>query len=154
MIRYHTGPKRTEFSEIEGRIVLVSDGTIFDGYHKPAKVISDDGRFVVAQRLKRLWSPERHAHLITDEPDPEYQTKIDKRSIRVSCDYASEAEAVIEITRHAEEVFEAFIKQTKATHLRLEGIEIEPQSAVEYDRERLVWVNPDNGVVITKGNGE
>lgn len=149
MIRYHNGPQRVEFSEIEGRIVLISDQ--MEGFKKPSRVVSDDGRFVIVDPMKRKWSATRHAHLTTDEPDSEDRQKIDKRSIRVSCDNASEAEAILEIRRQGDEARKQFLEMWKEPHRRLDGLHIEPQPAVVYDPVLKSWVNPDDGSVITEG---
>lgn len=154
MITYHNGPKRTEFATVEGRIIMVADGTVLQGFTQPAKVISDDGRFVVVHPLKRSWSPERRAHLTTDLTDPDYEKKVDKRSIKVSCDSASEVEAVLEVARQLDKEFLLFLKRCESTHLRLEGVEIADESSVVYDRGMDGWFNPDTNTLITKGNSK
>lgn len=113
--RVRKGEKRLDFADLDGRIVMVDACLLWEAYREPCRVVSDGGRFVVADGLTRHWDEKvgpHGRHVYFDEVSPNDRGhRIDKRSIRIVCDNANEVNALIAASEEAEAEFDGMRKR-------------------------------------------
>jgi hypothetical protein len=149
MIAYHNRgrAKRPSYDEIAGRICLVQDFTEWDGVKGPFRVTADEGRAVIGNVLARSWDETERRWKYSDESDTRGDVRIDKSAISASCDTASEAVAMMEVSAAAQKTILDARKLAEARMKALAGKSIEPAPdirllALDEDDQ---WVNPESG---------
>lgn len=149
MIVYHNRgrAKRPSYDEIAGRICLVQDFTDWGGVKGPVRVTSDDGRAVIGNELVRSWDDVEKRWKYTDENDTRSDVRIDKSAIRASCDTASEAVAMMEVSAAAQTAILAARKLAEARMKALSGASIAkaPDIRLLSFDEHDEWVDPESG---------
>jgi hypothetical protein len=151
MIIYHNKGRgnRPSYEGIAGRICLVQDFTEWGGVKGPFRVTSDDGRAVVGFPLAREWNDEERRWQYTDESDTRSDIRVEKSAIRASCDTASEAVALMEVSAAAQKAISQQSKLAIARMKALEGQAIAVSSDILLlsldDRDE--WVDAETGSV-------
>lgn len=122
MISYYNKnkEKRPSFGEIQGRIVLVSDGSRLGLSGSVFLVTEDDGRAVIGREVERSYSEMLKRFTYSQNKELGDGKRIDRSAIRVACDTVAEVDAVREAVR----VMEANIwAETKTAERRLAALE-------------------------------
>ncbi|WP_327210398.1 hypothetical protein [Rhizobium leguminosarum] len=122
MISYYNNGKvkRPSFQDVEGRIVLVSDGTRQGLSGVVVLVSTDDGRAVIGHEVERTYSAELKRFTYSQNKAVGGRTRVERSAIRVACDTVAEVDAVREVVR----VMEANIwQETKAAERRIAALE-------------------------------
>jgi hypothetical protein len=158
MISYYNNgtTKRPSYPEVEGRIVLVSDGTRQGLSGRAVLVSADDGRAVFGHEVERTYDDALKRFTYSQNKALAGRTRIERSAIRVACDTVAEVDAVREVVR----VMEANIwQETKAAERRiaaLEGVSISasgPVVMVEVaDGSRFMDSNSGEAVHFIKEN--
>lgn len=149
MIVYHNRGRATRpsYNEIAGRICLAKDFTEWGGVKAPFRVTADDGRSVIGFPLARAWDDTEKRWKYTDESDTRSDVCIDKDAIRASCDTASEAAAMMEVSEVAQQEILAARKLAEARMKALSGASIAkaPDIRLLSFDEHDEWVDPESG---------
>jgi hypothetical protein len=150
MISYYNNAKtkRPSYQDVEGRIVLVSDGTRQGLSGVVVLVEADDGRAIIGREVERTYDDDLKRFTYSQNKALAGRTRVERSAIRVACDTVAEVDAVREVVR----VMEANIwQETKAAERRiaaLEGVSIAASGPV------VMSELPGGSGFMDKSNGE
>lgn len=143
--------KRPSFEDIAGRIIMISDGSVYGGVRGPVRVSADDGRAIIGHDIDATYNGELKRWTFSQNGEQrEERTRVDKSAIRVVCDTVAEVEALMEITRVYEKNVHQQLQITKKRLAAMEGVSLVSSGPLVMVEEGNgpVWFNHLNGETV------
>lgn len=146
---YKTGKiKQASFKDVEGRLVLVSDGSTFGLSGTVVLVAEDDGRAIVGHEVVRSYDDELKRFTYSKNKELDGRKRIDRSAIRVACDTLAEVDAVREIRRVMDKNIWSATKAAERRIAALEGVSIVSSGPVVMNEMQ------DGASFVDRNNGE